>query len=406
MKISQHRISACRLCSSPDLETYFKKSQMPLTDDFILHEKAGSEFLGTIEIAVCKSCGCSQNTHDTDMEDYYQEYTYSVQTSGFAMQFMEAVAAEITRRYGFSKGATVIEIGSGTGEQLLAFKKLGWKVLGIEPSQKLSEYANSKDIQTIQGFFDENIIEKLPSDFKQVDLVISSYTFDHIPKPITILKTIHDVLKPKGIMVHEVHDLDLILQRNEYCLFEHEHYTYLDETTMHWVLSSNGFSEIGFDLLPQKLKRANSLLVACSKAGIMFKPKPVHTPKQVEKIQKAAKNIEDCIKRISTFLELNKNKNIVAYGAGGRGVMTLAAIPNPSRILYMVDKNPKSLNCLAPGSHIPVFGVSELGIRRADLVLVCSFGYMAEIVTELSQSYGYKESEFISLLELLIPAHA
>lgn len=406
MKSKQTKISACRICGGSQLQSVINLPQMPLTDEFVTADRIGKEFTGDIEIAVCTSCGCSQNMNDTDMDEYYNEYTYSVQSSGFAIQFMNTLAARIKQRY-FSAKATpkVIEIGSGTGEQLLEFKKLGFEVLGVEPSEKLVDYANSIGIPTLHAFFDEHISEKLPAGFKSVDLIISSYTFDHIPHPVSVLKKINSLLNEGGVTVHEVHDLELIRKRNEYCLFEHEHYTYLNERTMSYVLGSNSFEVDTFDLLNSQEKRANSLLVAARKSN---SPKnyPVDIQFEVSELKSLFANVLESIARIEGWLEENKNHTIVAYGAGGRGIMTIAALKNARRISYIVDKNPKAENIFAPKSHLPVYGLDQLAKKRADKILIFSFGYYNEIVAELVAKYGYRADQFTSILQLLELKHA
>lgn len=380
--------------------------QMPLTDEFVKKEDIGKEFLGDIEIAICGNCGCTQNLNNTDMDEYYNEYTYSVQSSGMAIQFMQTLAGRVKARY-FKDNPRprVIEIGSGTGEQLLEFKRLGFDVLGVEPSKKLVDYANSIGIPTLHAFFDEHISEKLPAGFDVTDLVISSYTFDHIPLPVSVLEKIHSILKPKGIMVHEVHDLDLIKERNEYCLFEHEHYTYLNERTMSYVLGRNSFEVDTYDLLDRKEKRANSLLVAARRSDAV-KNYPLNVSYEKSEIATLNENIRQSIDRIESWLKENSSSKIVAYGAGGRGVMTIAALKDYSNIQYIVDKNPKAKNIFAPKSHLPVYDISELGRTRADYILVFSFGYYNEIVAELGEKFNYRPSQFISILELLERKHA
>ncbi len=406
MELKQNKISNCRICGCRELQTVILLKNMPLTDEFITKENRGKEFLGDIEIAVCIRCGCSQNMNNTEMDDYYNEYTYSVQSSGFAIQFMKTLAERVKEKY-FKTIASpkVIEIGSGTGEQLLEFKKLGFEVLGVEPSEKLVEFANGIDIPTLHAFFDEHIGDKLPEKFHKVDLIISSYTFDHVPQPVSVLMKIHSILKPGGIMIHEVHDLDLIKQRNEYCLFEHEHYTYLNERTMSFVLGSNSFETDTFDLLTQKEKRANSLLVAARKINLL-KKYPVDIEFESAELKTLNENVNRSIDRIQSWLRDNASVKIVAYGAGGRGIMTIGALNNFSGISYIVDKNPKSENIFSPKSHLPVFGIEELGKNRADKILVFSFGYYNEIVSELGTKFNYRPDQFTSILELLELKHA
>ncbi|MCW3093055.1 MAG: methyltransferase [Ferruginibacter sp.] len=406
MKSKHTRIYNCRICNATEMEVVILLKQMPFTDEFISKQDIGNEFLADIEISICKVCGCTQNVNNTDMDDYYNEYTYSVQSSGFAIQFMGTLAERVKERYFRANSAPkVVEIGSGTGEQLLEFKKLGCEVLGIEPSEKLAEYANGIGVPTLHAFFDGDINNILPDNFKSVDLIISSYTYDHIPQPITVLKKIHEILKEDGIMIHEVHDLDLIKQRNEYCLFEHEHYTYLNERSISYVMGANSFEVDTFSLLLQNEKRANSLLVAARKVNCVKKYE-VDVQFELKELKQLNQDVSVSIHRIQSWLSDNANVKVVAYGAGGRGIMTIAALNDVSGIKFIVDKNPKAENIFAPKSHLPVYGIDILGVEHADKILVFSFGYFKEIVNELCDKFGYTPNQFVSILDLLEPKNA
>jgi ubiquinone/menaquinone biosynthesis C-methylase UbiE len=126
----------------------------------------------------------------------------------------------------------VLDVGSGDGAQLVAFKGLGCDVLGYEPSSALTRAAESKSIPTIQWLYTADSAQRLPAVFKQVDVVMLSYTFDHLPQPSEFLANTRSILNPDhGLLVVEVHDLQKIFERQEYCLFEHEHTIYLTTAT-------------------------------------------------------------------------------------------------------------------------------------------------------------------------------
>jgi hypothetical protein len=207
-------------------------------------------------------------------------------------------------------------------------------------------------------------------------------------------------MNDNGILVIEVHDLDLIIERNEYCLFEHEHYTYLDQETMKQFLSMHSFELVTYDILSQNEKRANSLLVVAKKVKNVIEHK-VNIDLQFERIKNLNLNIKKSIVRIDSFLEKNKDKTIVAYGAGGRGIMTIAALKKSNIISYIVDKNPKDDDIYAPKSHLEVSHIDRLKIDRADIILVFSFGYYNEIVKEVSEKMSYSNDTFISILDLI-----
>jgi hypothetical protein len=91
---------------------------------------------------------------------------------------------------------------------------------------------------------------------------------------------------------------------------------------------------------------------------------------------------------------------LAGYGAGGRGVMSLAAMSNANKFNYVVDKKPKRPGLLMPKSGIPVVDVGYLVSEQVDEILVFSFGYMREIQAEVS-ALGYKFEQFHSLLDIL-----
>ena len=398
-KVTQKKINHCRICEAINLETILLLPNMPFTDQFVAEQDLNGEFLGNIEIGICQKCGSVQNLNDTDMTDYYNDYTYTVQSSLFAMNFMRKLAEKIKENYFPNQDKiSVLEIGSGSGEQLMEFKKLGADVLGIEPSAKLSDYANAIGIKTITGFFDENT----PIEKKSFDLVISSYTFDHIPHPRAVLSNIYDILKNDGLVVTEIHDLELIKERREFCLFEHEHYIYLNQQTFTNLLAETGFEVLTFELLELSEKRANSMISVAKKRTDKVRNPDFLIKKELDSIKQLSDNIYLSIKNLDYWLENNQNKKIVAYGAGGRGVMTLAAAKNAGKISYMVDKNPKAQHIWAPKSHIPVFGIEQLEKEKVDIIIIFSFGYFDEIVCECAK-YGYKKDQFISILDILNP---
>lgn len=405
-EIKQTRISNCRICDANNFQEVILLLQMPLTDEFISKERIGKEFLADIHIAVCNSCGCTQNINDIDMREYYLDYTYSVHSSNIANLFMRTLSERVkTNYFSLRKNPKVIEIGSGTGEQLLEFKKLGFNVLGVEPSIKLAYYANSIGVKTLAVFFDENTKEFAELAFRKADIVVASYTFDHLPRPVEVLKNIHHILNDNGILVIEVHNLELIRQRNEYCLFEHEHYTYLNEQTMTYLLNQNNFEVLTFDLLSENEKRANSLLVVARKTDKIVTC-AINVSDEIEKTKNFNSEIKKSIERIDQWLLKNKYFKIVAYGAGGRGIMTIAALNHQEIIKYIVDKNPKARNIFAPKSHLPVYSIDELENNRADKILIFSFGYYNEIVSELCEIVDYTPEQFTSILELLEQEHA
>ena len=384
---------------------------MPFTDDFIPREKFGTEFRHDIDVLVCEDCLTAQTQHDVDVGDYYEDYQYSVGASPTASRFMRLLATNLVAKFfPDGKNPKVLEVGSGDGGQLLAFKERGCSVLGYEPSSMLTRVAEGLGVPTIQGLFGAESVRRLPAEFQQADVVILSYTFDHLPQPREFLAAARSILNPEnGVLVVEVHDLEKILERQEFCLFEHEHSIYLTAATAAALAAREGLTIIDFDLVPEADRRANSLIfVAMPQTSALAKKFAKATPatlacfNELSFYQEQGKKIQRGIKNLDAFVDqiTGAGQSLAGYGAGGRGVMTLAAMRSSLKLRYLVDKKPKRENLLVPKSGVPLVGLSALKEMPVDKILVFSFGYMKEIQTDLA-TFGYQPNQFHSLLDVL-----
>lgn len=401
--------NSCRVCNSDNIEVFLTLNNMPFTDDFITKENIGKEFKYDINVYRCNECNTVQTQHDVAVDEYYEDYQYSVGDSTFASSFMHKIAAKLINTYFPNEtNVKVLEVGSGDGEQLVPFKKVGCNVLGFEPSTTLIEVAAKKGIPSVKGLFTEDSVVDLPDDFKEVDIVFLSYTFDHIPNPIGFLNAVKKILnKERGILVVENHDLEKIFERKEYCLFEHEHSIYLTKETVFNLANKNDLDVLEFDVLPENERRANSLIFVLGNQNSKWHNKkisayalPNYNKKEFYKEQ--ANLIYEGINKFELFINENiqSGKKIAGYGAGGRGIMTLAALKNANKLEYLVDKKPKAENVFAPSSHLSITTIDNLTKKPVDIIIVFSFGYLEEIKEDIMK-LGYKAEQIISMLDIL-----
>ena len=413
MKTSQtpsiEKFKECRACRKTNLEKILTLPNSPFTDDFINKTQIGKEFLYDIDIYICKDCKTVQTQHNVDVGDYCEDYQYSVGASTTASDFMKILAENLKTIYYANKdGKKVLEIGSGDGQQLLAFKNTGCEVLGYEPSSVLCDVASKKGIASIQGLFTADSVKLLPSEFKEVDIIMLSYTFDHLPDPRGFINTCGKILnKKEGLLVVEIHDLQKIVERKEYCLFEHEHSIYLTQQTAINLCRSEGFEIVNFNLVQEKDRRANSLIFVATPSASVFAKNAVNseTPKSyndIEFYKNLAEEIYNGIDKLDQYVAKakNSNKTIAGYGGGGRGVMTLSAMKNASILKFLVDKKPKGDNLFVPKSAIPLVDLEYLRLNPVDEIIVFSFGYFNEIKVDL-QKIGYKDDQLHSFIDII-----
>lgn len=387
----------CRICKNNLEHKILLLSNMPLTDEFISVKEDHNEYIKDINIYQCDACGIVQNPDDFDYSSYYQNYEYTSGNSFFTQQFMEKYAKfaiDEFKKINEKSPSSILEIGSGDGQQLIQFKKLGLKKLtGVEPSKSLCEISNEFGIKTIQGLFNNVLKNSVKESF---DICISSYTFDHVRDPIDYLETAHFLLNKNGILAIEIHDFATIKKRNEFCLFEHEHTIYLTEENIRFILNRSGFDVTSINPIDTKFTRANSLIVFAKKvdsknhdnSNDLMKSKDFDNKAIQQKVNNTIKKIEDWVDQCPD--------GVVGYGAGGRGIMTSAALSNYKKFHALFDSNFKDKQFLAPKTRIPILPPTLLKDYKNLPCLIFSFGYFNEIKEDLINN-GFDINNIFSL---------
>jgi SAM-dependent methyltransferase len=394
-----HTKFKCRYCSRPLLNSIVSLKMMPLTDDFVLVNNLGRlEYLKDVDIFECNTCGLVQNPADFDHESYYQDYQYSTGHSIFAKNFMQKFAKYVFDFFKVFNGRNpeyVIEVGSGDGVQLQQFLKLGVsRVLGVEPSDYLAKIAIDSGVPTHIDLYGEHTINKVDELF---DICISSYTLDHVRNPVEYLETSYLMLNEGGIIAFEIHNLEKIIARTEYCLFEHEHTIYMTPKDATRFIELHGFKVIAIDPIHSEEVRGNSLILIAQKV-----PRTIYNNYKVEyfhnlELDTLNDRIIEMINRLNQWVDsIALNEDIVGFGAGGRGVMSLAAMKNADRFKALLDSNYESNKFVTPKTRIPVVGPDLWPSFANSHCLIFSFGYFSEIREQLIEN-GFLREKIISL---------
>lgn len=409
-----HERETCRACGASELEEFLAFPDLPFTDDFVVPGSAvGSEFRNRLSIHWCSACATVQTRHDVDVSEYYRDYRYTVAGSQFASRFMDQLADTVISRFGLRRDAVVLEIGSGDGAQLAAFQRRGCRVLGFEPSFDLTEASRAADVPVLQCLFDNDGAALIPGELQPADAVVLTYTFDHLPDPVEFLRVVGRVLDPeRGVLIVEVHHLGDIVTRAETCLFEHEHSVYLTPLTVSRMLARAGFVLLSTALVPDAQRRGNSLLFAAAPIGTRHAADasasdPVlATWKRYDERSTYVAFASDAEARLRALREYVRDaraagKTVAGYGAGGRGVLTIAqAGLTADDIAYVCDGNRAFHGKLMPGSRVPVVSPSQLQLEPVDEVIVFSYGYIDEIRASQA-AVEASGTRFSSLIDLL-----
>lgn len=106
---------------------------------------------------------------------------------------------------GLAPGQTVLEIGCGTGNVLLAAARSepGAAVVGLDPDPTALGRARHKTLRIPSIRFEQGYADDLPHDDGSVDRVLSAFMFHHLPPDgkRAMLAEVRRVLAPGGVLV-------------------------------------------------------------------------------------------------------------------------------------------------------------------------------------------------------------
>lgn len=143
----------------------------------------------------------------------------------------------------YKKKGKLLDIGCYTGTFLHIVKQNGWQCYGVEPSPTISAYAKKTyGLDVFPGFLHQ---ARFQDCF--FDVITMFHVLEHIPSPRNELREIRRILKPDGLLIIEVPNIDHPLHRfikGLQWLFVPGHYYYFSPATLRRLLRKEKFEVI------------------------------------------------------------------------------------------------------------------------------------------------------------------
>jgi malonyl-CoA O-methyltransferase len=113
-----------------------------------------------------------------------------------------ALEEDITLNFiGDVKNQKVLDIGCGTGRYCMLLTKRGAKVVGIDPSPRMLEYANRKITPNCRFELHLAKLEDVKFPCSHFSVVVSALTLGHIAELEPVIREVSRLLKSRGRLV-------------------------------------------------------------------------------------------------------------------------------------------------------------------------------------------------------------
>ena len=395
----------CGICNGTNLSVILNLGEQPPANSLIENIKLISqEIKFPLRLGLCNDCFFVQLLDIVDKEFMFNHYLYMTSASKPIVEHFKKYADEIYNNYLISKNeSTVLEIGSNDGSMLLEFKKLGAKVLGIEPAENIAKIANESGILTKNNFFSSTVAKEI-SKTENISVIVANNVVGHVEDLHDFMNGIKILIKENGIFIFEVPYLNDLIQKLEFDTIYHEHLSYFSLLPIiNWV---NQFGLEVFDIKKQSV-HGGTIRVFITKKGNILQKNSVQEFLDEERqygldkiltYEKFAQNIIDLkLELIESIIKLKKEKkSLIGYGASAKGNVLLNYCNIDHTILdFIIDTTPLKQGKFTPGTHIPILPPNEMETKGdGDLILLLAWNY-EDAILEKEKIFRSKGGKFL-----------
>ena len=384
-------VTRCRACDSSDLHKIFSLGLVPRPNGFLKKYMLSlKEEYFPLSISFCGKCGMVQLDQLVEPETMFGDYVYLTSASKPMVEHLESFADTVYKRFKLTPRSLVVDIGSNDGTFLRHFKKLGTKILGVDPAKNIARVANKNGIPTIADFFSANLSKSIIAKYKKADVITAVNVVAHVPNWNDLFEGVNRLLDDNGVFIAEFPYLLDFVRKAEFDTIYHEHLSYISIRPLEIALNEQGLEIIDAERYPihggslrvyvqkmnGRLKKTvivKRLLSAEIKFGTNKKKSYIPFSKSIIKIRKD----------ITRFLnKVSKNKeNVIGYGASAKGNIFLNYVQiTKKKLPLIVDSTEYKHGLFTPGVHIPVIPEEKILDLKPDYVLVLAWNFADAIL--------------------------
>ncbi len=379
----------CRSCGY-QISEFFNLGPMPLVNSFLKEKDLKREKKYKLATAFCKHCYLVQLTNTVSPEVLFRNYIYFSSTSSSFLEHNRKTATYLSKRLKLTKKSLVVEIASNDGAMLQYFKKLGIRILGIDPATNIAKVANARGIKTLPEFFNFSLSQKLQKKGISADLIYGANVLAHVPQIVDFAKGVKTLLADQGTAIFEFPYMKGLLE-NKFDTIYHEHVFYYS-----LIALQNLFKRVNLEIYDVELVsvQGGSLRIYISHPGVFKITNTIHNLVKSElsarfgkltTYKKMGQRVAQLKKDILVLLKKLKKQglHIGAYSAPAKGLILLNYFGIGKNYLdFIVDKSKAKQGLYTPGVHMKVYSPEEIYKQKPDYLLILCWNIASEVMTE------------------------
>ena len=382
--------TTCRSCGNEDLLDITSLGLSPLANNLLnsLDEKTE---MYPLEIKRCSKCQNIQLSYVVPPSKMFDNYLYVSSTAASFRKHFEEAADEYVKSFNLNNYSFVVDIGSNDGVFLKPLQNKGIKVLGVEPAKNVAKIANDNGVETINGYFNQELVHKIINKYGKADIVTASNVFAHSDELVNICKSAFELLGRNGQFIIEVQYLLDTIKDMTFDNIYHEHVNY-------WCVTSlnNFFNNLGFCLYKvEHINTHGGSIRVYIRRNRAFEYIPIDNSVNLFLQQESKFGISNpetyvtFVKRLKS-IKSNVNKNIrllkskygkiAAYGSPAKATTSLNYFGIDNTIIdYTIEDNKLKVGKIIPGVNIPIMSKEYCYDNLPNVIIVLAWNFFEDI---------------------------
>jgi len=406
-------IEGCQICGHKDLIEVLNLGHQPLCDSLLSAEDLKKpETSYPLRQVFCPRCTLNQIDYVVPGDVvYHPNYPYRSGITKELAVYQKAFSDEIVSKFKFPAGVLAVDIGSNDGTLLSGFKKNGFKVLGVEPTNIAKIAREENQIDTVQTPFTEEVAKEIVKTHGQAHVITATNVFAHMATLGQVMRGVQALLHEDGVFTIENHYLLQVLEKTQFDTIYHEHlrtYSLRSLVTLFELYGMTLFDarqvdRYGGNIRVYVTKKKNAAQSAEMKSILeMEKRVGFDKPETYARFQKNSIAIKNnLLAKIIDFRA--KGHAVVGNSCPGRcsTLLNFAGI-GPDLLPYLAEQ-PTSLKIgkFLPGKHIPVVNNQRLIDEQPEYVLLLAWHYAGPIIEQLRER-GLKSKFIVPFPEVAV----
>jgi hypothetical protein len=400
-------VDRCQICGDPNLESILFLGYLPPVNTMpLLNERPREQAGYPAELLICPTCKLVQIGLVVDPNILFPpEYPYTSGTTRILRENFAQLYEECAPMLGLEPDDLVVDIGSNDGTLLSNFTSKH-RIMGIEPTDA-SKLANSRNIPTLQSFFNQQAVQLVVAEHGKAALVTAANVFAHIEDIHSVLLGILDLLSDDGVFISESHYFLSLVETLQYDTIYHEHLRYYSLHSLKYLLEMHGLEVFHARRIPT---HGGSIRVYAARTGSRPVQSSVAALLQQEIDCDLMGRALETFKREVVLSKMRLHQLLLSIKEQGARIYAIGAPSRASTLVNYVGLDNGILDCVLeikgsykigkymPGTRIPVVDEAILFEDQPEFALLLSWHIAEELAPKLAQR-GYKGKFIVPLVQ-------